>query len=328
MESLVEGVRNQHIDQKLHYLSADAALKWRAVIDTQSYKTYEQCKHALAALTQTPFWKTHIGSPNMDGAVVLGGGGAPEKDMVLINSLLNSTAGKSARVHYVLVDVSFYMLVYSYRFLDSVLRKQGARKRVALEMVVCDIMDLRGARNQLRRNGKNVTWFIPGGTLGNLNESQFFRSIEYKSEADDLLVVGAECFSEESRDKLRSELETQYDMSDDAIRNFATAPLRSSWHDLGVEESLDEVVKKIELRILSGDDNVYSQVPGAITIEGSVKIDGSKVVLFTSSRYTEDGLLKIASGRGFKHETSVESPLNKNFKQLVFRRTASAPTRR
>jgi hypothetical protein len=264
----------------------------------------------------------------MDGAVVLGGGGAPEKDMVLINSLLNSTAGKSARVHYVLVDVSFYMLVYSYRFLDSVLRKQGARKRVALEMVVCDIMDLRGARNQLRRNGKNVTWFIPGGTLGNLNESQFFRSIEYKSEADDLLVVGAECFSEESRDKLLSELETQYDMSDDAIRNFATAPLRSSWHDLGVEESLDEVVKKIELRILSGDDNVYSQVPGAITIEGSVKIDGSKVVLFTSSRYTEEGLLKIAYGRGFKHETSVESPLNKNFKQLVFRRTASAPTRR
>jgi hypothetical protein len=63
--------------------------------------------------------------------------------------------------------------------------------------------------NARERNGKNLSWLIPGRTLGNLNEGQFFRSIEYKSEAGDLLIVGVECFAEDSRDQLRADLQVQ-----------------------------------------------------------------------------------------------------------------------
>jgi len=112
IENIDDGIKNGRIDQRHHYLSADSALRWRSVIDAQSYKTYAHCKHSLEVHTADEIWEKYI-SDNLPGDIImLAGGGSPEKDMIILNNIIPRLSGSEA-VHYSLIDASFYMLLSS-----------------------------------------------------------------------------------------------------------------------------------------------------------------------------------------------------------------------
>jgi hypothetical protein len=304
------------IDQKLYYLSPDAVEIWKSVIDAGQYRQYDECKSALQLFTaQSNVWRDIFESGVADGAIMLGAG-APPKDLIVIRSMLELVPG-SSRVNYALVDFSNYMLKSTFRFVDATLVNAGSRTRVNLTPIEWDFINLTGTGAKLRSLGKNVVWFIPGGTIGNLNERDFFASVAREAMSGDLLVIGAETISSDEGGASESQLIAKYNIPE--VRRFVETPLRSVWHEMGFNGTIQEALKLAKVRVVHDVDNPHSSVPEAATVEISLMVNNRKIVLLTSTRYDEGQLIAFAARNGFKHEHSVPSPLNERYKQLVFR---------
>jgi hypothetical protein len=107
---------------------------------------------------------------------MLGGGGSPVKDFIIIRGLLSLTSAveRKAKIVFTLLDTSFFMLSASRRELNEQLLAIGGGERVDVNTVECDIMALHGSRRLLRSDTGSIIWFLTGGTLGNLEEQKFF----------------------------------------------------------------------------------------------------------------------------------------------------------
>jgi hypothetical protein len=245
-----------------------------------------------------------------DGAIMLGGGG-PSKDLAIIRSMLDHA--QANKVHYALVDISIYMLMASVKLIHSSLVIEKRRGRLELCPLTWDFINLAGARPKLRRPGKNVAWFLPGGTIGNLNEHAFFHSIAQESEHGDLLIIGAETLGSVDLEADKAALIKKY--KDPAFRGFLGTPLRAAWHDLNLQMSLDEALDNLKIAVVDGLRSRHSTVPGSATVEIAVDASGGeKILLLTSTRYTESYLSEAIEAYHFKHEVTVPSRKNKNYK--------------
>lgn len=305
------------IDQKFYFLNPDSAHTWREVISSGQYRQYIECSDALETFLadeDSQIWRKFISSGTADGAIMLGGGG-PSKDMAIIGSMLDH-APTDSKVHYSLVDISIYMLMSSVQLIDSSLILERRRARVELSPVIWDFMNLLGAGPKLRRPGKNVAWFLPGGTIGNLDEQAFFHSISEEAEPGDLLILGAEMLGHQDFEAEKAILTRKYRQP--AIRGFLGTPLRAAWHELKLPMSLDEALDNIKIDLVDGLSSRHSTIPGSAAVEIFVEVNGEKTVLLTSTRYTESSLCE-AIARHFKFEQAVPSGKNKNYKQLIFR---------
>jgi hypothetical protein len=317
IETAKDGLVRGRIDQKLHYLIPDAVENWKAIIDSGQYRQYDECKASLYALTEgeeKSEWRKFVRDGNADGIVMLGTG-SPTKDIILIESLLSNFPSDKI-VHYAMIDFSGYMLEWSLRIVDTALRRTKNRQRVKLTPLKLDFMDLSGVDTLLRRPGKNVAWFIPGGTIGNLNERKLLRSVARHAMVGDIFVVGAETVLTDSPGSSKPALKHKYESS--AIRKFVEAPLRSVWHDVGLSGDIRTVSDNITIDVVDGISNEHSTVDGAISVEVSITMNDRKIVLLTSTRYDESKLIAFAEREGFYHQTTIKSPLNLLYKQIVF----------
>lgn len=312
-DTATKGFVRGRIDQKLLFLNSDSAEMWRGLIASEDYRQYEECREALILFLKSPVWTEFFKSGQGAGAVMLGGG-APKKDTEIIWSMLELLP-ENTNFSYVLIDFSTEMLKATRRSIFRKLTSHSVRS-VKLEPLESDFMDLHGLTNTLLpRDGKNVAWFLPGGTIGNLNEEDLFRSIASKAHPGDLVVVGAETFVPDSGlDHVLSKYKNNR-----AFRLIVENPFRNAWHAQDLGPGVEEVLKGMEIAPVDGYQKGYSVVAGAITIETSVKVGSRTIVLLTSTRYKEQEFVDLASKLGFRQEgAAVASPRNEHYKQFVF----------
>lgn len=317
-------LKSKRVDQKYHYLTPRAEGNWRSVVNSGTYRQYEDCKMALIDLFKEETWRNFF-RDGADGCVMLGCG-AGSKDEFIIDSMLECSGDKpTASLHYELVDISPYMLrAARYRLAQS-LQKKGQDSRVTVGSHEYDFVDgFTGAGAELCRPDRNVAWFLPGGTLGNLDENRFFNSLASESRSGDLVVVGAETISGGGTPIDREMLKRKYDIPQ--VRQFVEEPFQSLLRAANIAAT-----PPIEVDVVPGETrpvNPYSEVRGAVTVEVAIDINRGKdkvgkkdlVALLTSTRYDEDELVAFVEQRQFKFVMSVTSSFNERYKQFVFHR--------
>lgn len=320
-ETPKDGILRGRIDQKLHYLTPDAADHWRGVIDADGYRQYEECKAALRTFSSGKLWREFVQVEGADGAVLLGAG-APHKDFIILKSLAELASANSA-IHYALVDYSFYMLDSSFQAVDRMLTSSGLHDRVQLTPVMHDFLDLRSAE-KLRLGDRRVAWFILGGTIGNINERQFLRSVASVASEGDLLVIGAETVELGAAEVVEEALAKKYQLPE--IREFLRPALQAVWHELKLSGLIDEALSQLKPHVVSGIDNEHSVVEGTKTVEVAMTVKGRRMILLTSTRYDDEPLQQFAKRFGFISEAPVVSDLNPQYKLFPFRFIPTAAT--
>lgn len=315
VETIEDGVRRGRVDQRHYYLSPESARRWMAVISSRAYPTYEECFVGLKTFVKGDAFQRFLASAEWEGVVMLGGGGAPSKDSLIITRLL-SYAPSAEPIRYSLVDISFYMLEQSLNWLDANLRTLGKREKVEFQAIRCDFMDLRGVRSLLRREGKRIAWFLTGQTLGNIDEKKFFASVREETKSGDLLTVGTEFVDDIDDKEELKRLEKKLD--NDEVRDFLRLPVQLVCSVLDDGTRLDEALRRIKVRIVDGFARGHSTVPGTQTVEVYVTLPGREITLVTSTRYDEAKLIEFAGGFGFRHAETTASPDNQNYRHISF----------
>jgi hypothetical protein len=313
LETVASGFRTRRIDHRLYYLSPESVAIWDAVIDSDRYRQYGDCKQALRQLVESEFWEKFFERDATDGIVMLGGG-TPQKDLLAIRHALLHNKGRT--LQYALVDYGWPMLKNTLGFVERSLRRDDLLQRVEIEPIEWDFLDLKGAGVKLVREGKNVCWLIPGGTVGNLNEGALFQSVKSVAHVGDLFVVGADTLHP-GEAKAATDVKEKYDIPE--VKRFVESPIRSAWHDLKLQGNIEDVLKNVQVDTVPPDRNTFSSVPGATTLEVFMELDDRHITLLTSTRYDADQFVAFARGKGFALDHVVESALAKHFKQFVFR---------
>ncbi|NQU58432.1 MAG: L-histidine N(alpha)-methyltransferase [Rhodospirillales bacterium] len=315
-----DGLESGFIDQSLYYLSTESVHLWFAITNNDLYPGFDQCKTGLMRLIREPVWKDFINSEDFESVVMLGGGGSPSKDAVLLNSLIKAGKGgnnKDYRPRYVLLDTSVYMIASSKRELENDISDMGAKDAVSIIPVEGDLMKLSEAMGLLRPGGGNIAWFLTGGTLGNLDEDRFFTSVASQAKSNDLLIVGIFCLDGDPDDQFISELKREYELDD--IRKLVRVPLAAAWSSLDLPGAAYEALDNIQIEILTGSENELSEVDDSVTVVGRLSAkDIGNVLLFKSSRYREEALIDFADRHRWAHVQTLDG-VDNTFRQVVFR---------
>jgi hypothetical protein len=315
LPTIKDGLACGHIDQSLYYQNTDAVNRWYSITNDDFYTGFDQCKTGLLKLIRLKEWNDFVNHESCDGIVMLCGGGAHSKDAVLIKSLLDATnqsATNSKRKKYSLVDRSSAMLELSRTKIEELLDKKGGHDSIEVKALRRDVMAMNGSE-PIRSQG-NIAWFNTGGTLGNLDENQFFESLNKVSQQDDLLIVGVNCI-DESGDVDLVALAKEYES--DVVKDLVAVPLSAVWSSLSVDENHEEALASINVEAVA---NTYSAVSNAITVVAKLpsKTMGD-IILFKSSRYCEPSLIDFALSYQWQHVASIDG-LDSTFKQIVFKR--------
>lgn len=312
--SIAEGFQERKIDQRHYYLDPDSSDAWARIVDSQSYPTYDHCFGGLNDLFASPEWKKCLESNQACTAVMLAGGGAPDKDLMLIRNLLSQHHSQE-RVYHYLIDISLYMLRHSAIWLCDHLGSLA--KRVVLKPIHRDVLSLTSRdRKQLHEHGK-VIFAITGGTIGNLSESAFFRSLGHVAASGDLLIVSADTIDQLSK-KDQDALEGKYDNDD--LRLWLKPVVRAILSETNERETVDSALRRIKVELLPVGKSQTSDVSQSRSMVVTLKVDGEQVSLLTSTRYRSSELKAFASSFGWQPVCEIPSPRNNHFKQFLFQR--------
>ncbi|MFN2400641.1 MAG: L-histidine N(alpha)-methyltransferase, partial [Gemmatimonadaceae bacterium] len=234
LESIVSGVLSGRVDQRHYYLTPDSADVWNNVVRSEGYPTYDDCKAGLRALLESEVWTSRLTAAAPTTTVMLAGGGAPTKDIVILRNLLSQRYLQDATIRYCLVDVSVYMLINSQTWLDDTLPSIAGHERIELRLIHGDVLDLNPCRPHIRSGG-SVLFGMTGGTIGNLSEKAFFRSLELVSEEGDLLILSADTLDGLDKNDLDQSLTKKYSVPE--IDNFVEPAVRVALDKMGATES-------------------------------------------------------------------------------------------
>jgi hypothetical protein len=318
IESIDADIRKGQINQQHYYLTPDAAATWSNLVRAEAYPTYDQCKSGLRTMVETQVWREAIVEAKPSSIVMLAGGGAPTKDLVILHSVLNLISAERDVLNYFIVDNSPYMLLTSIWWLEESLPTVIGGERVKLKPVWHDVLDLYNYRSTFR-NGGGAVFGITGGTIGNLGEQDFFDSLDAVSEPGDLLFVSADTLDNMPIDSLESDLITKYNNS--AMRRFVSPGVRSVIGNLDLSESLSSAFSRIKTELRAGKEQHLSDVENTRSITLTLDVDNRELILLSSTRYQSDKLVSFASEfGGWEPISSIPSPLNPHFVQFLFRR--------
>lgn len=315
-ETLRSAFERRRIDQKFHYLTPDAAAIWKAVVDCGVYRQYAECHASLSLLCESENWRAFFKDGAGNSCVMLGCG-APSKDILLINAMLGAVPSDTI-VNYTMIDFSNFMLKASSHVVDSIISNRGISKRVNLHRVEDDFQTLNSREKLLPEPDRSAIWLITGGTIGNVNERDFFSSMRRVARPDDLLVISAETVPPGIATPPIDVLRKKYDTPE--VRRFVETPLHSLWREMGwPSEDLQQALKRIAVDVVNGEQYGHSTVRNSLSVEVSLMVNRRNLVLLTSTRYEEGELVSFARERGFQLVESIASPINPNYKQMVFR---------
>jgi hypothetical protein len=316
-QSLTSGVKAGLLDTRNYYSTADAADVWQSLVSAESYKTYDQCKSGLRALVNDARWQEALREAPITTAVMLAGGGAPTKDLVVLRSLLGQPAVAEKAINMVLVDINFYMLYQSGRLLDRAKAESPWGERVTFEYVIDDVLALGESGEVFRRQGPTL-FAITGGTIGNLSEMKFFRSLNRIAEARDLLIVSADTVDGLPANDIRQDLARKYNHEE--MRRFIAPGVRAVIDELGLKMSVQEALKSVEVRVQPDAESGLSDVPGSWSVTLVQRVGPREVTLLSSTRYVSDELIAFVARLGWELICWVPSPANVHFVQFCFRR--------
>jgi hypothetical protein len=317
IESMETGIHAGQINQRHYYLTPDAASTWINLVRAEAYPTYDQCKAGLRALVDGEIWRNIIAAGNHRTVVMLAGGGAPTKDIVLINSLLHSPVLSGKTIDYILIDYSYYMLITSHLWLDEGLAHLGDTARVTVRPVQHDLMNLRECESGLRLS-ENVVFGLTGGTLGNLNEEQFFESLNSVAHNGDLLILSADTLEDGPLMGIKRELIEKYDHAE--MRRFILPAIRAVVTEYDLFESVSSVFKRIAIDLKDAKRAGLSKVERTASVTLSLDVKEKNLVLLSSTRYLASTLISFADKFGWTLLTRTPSPLNAKYVQFLFQR--------
>jgi hypothetical protein len=319
-ESLTSGVKAGLLDTRNYYSTADAADVWQNLVSAESYRMYDQCKAGLRALVSDTRWRDALRETPITTAVMLAGGGAPTKDLVILRSLLDQPAVVGRTVNLVLVDINFYMLYQSRRLLDRAKAESPWGGQVHFEYVIDDVLALGESGEVFRRDGATL-FAITGGTIGNLSELKFFRSLNRIAEPHDLLIVSADTVDGLPPAEVRAELERKYDHEE--MRRFIAPGVRAVIDELGLQVSVQEALKTVDVRVRPDSESGLSDVPGSWSVALVQRAAQREITLLSSTRYVSDELVAFIARLGWELICAIPSPANAHYEQFCFRRKST-----
>jgi hypothetical protein len=314
VETVAAGVRAGKVDQKHYYLDPDSANAWGRLVNADAYPTYDHCRTGLQALFESEPWKVSLDGSRPLTAVMLAGGGAPSKDLVLLRSLLAQPYVQTP-IHYYLNDISPYMLTASAVWIRESLRSIGRLENVAVRLVYDDVFELAGLRELFHQQGK-VIFAITGGTIGNFSEVAFFHSLNRAADDGDLLIVSADTLDGMPQHAVEDTLISKYNNPD--LRNFIRPVVKAVLAEFNSHEPLDSALDRIKVTIRTGSYMRSSDVPHSRSVIVTLDVNGREIVLVTSTRYQSAELTAFAAGFGWQPVCQIPSPRNEHYQQFLF----------
>ena len=308
-----EGVGIGRIGGSQFYTVPAAVKAWGAIVDSDHYPTYLDCIAGLRGLLDTKEWKDLVALGTADAVIALAGGGSPEKDWVLMKSLADTT--KVEKLEYRIVDISPYMIHRAARLLRERLRKYSLADRFCLTWRCENILNLdeRGRFNRCASWG-NAIWTLLGGTLGNLNECAFFRSLSAPSKPGDILVVGVDTCEGLDLEDWAQNMVSRYESKE--LDELLLAPFRGVLNRNDSEPIVKaRVVPKEEARMFTEISNSPT-----VTFTADIRGENRPAVLAHSTRYDVEALVKFAAKYSWRHLRTVAAPNNSTFRQLLLQR--------
>ncbi len=318
LPTIQEGLARGHIDQSLYYQNTDAVTRWFSITNDEFYTGFDQCKTGLLKLSREEQWIEFTRDSDCDGIVMLCGGGAHSKDAVLIKCLLDGAQKRQnenspeKKIRYTLVDRSSAMLEVSRSKIAELLDKRDGHDFIEIRALRRDVMSMNGSE-PVRGEGK-LAWFNTGGTLGNLDEAQFFKSLNQTAQEGDLLILGVSCVDDTGELDLAA-LAKEYER--DVVKDLVAVPLSAVWTTLSVDEKPEDALSSI---IVEAVPNELSAVKNSTTVVAKLpSASMGEIILFKSSRYQESSLIDFVNDYGWEHVVSIDG-LDSSFKQLMFRK--------
>jgi hypothetical protein len=317
LESIRDAAKAGQLDQKHFYLAPESAEAWLALVRAEAYPTYDQCKTALRRLVESDSWRSAIDTYRPTTVVMLAGGGAPTKDLVLMQGLLKQAVLAEAKIEYFLFDISPYMLWSSYWWLYDSLPEIDPTKRVHVQLVADDVLILKEITSgHLRRTGSTI-FAITGGTIGNLPEQRFFDTLNRVSEAGDLLIVSADTIPESTGKALTStegKIIAKYDHPD--LKRFIAPAARSLAAELELSNPVASVLDAVKTDI--DERQRYSDVPDSISLTMHMESPKKRVNMLSSTRYRRSSFSEFVLQNGWRLIEDFESPRNPDYFQFFF----------
>jgi Histidine-specific methyltransferase, SAM-dependent len=312
--AMLDLLKQQFIEQKVCYITPRSARAWYDFLNAPRYGQNIQCRKSLQSLLTGEQWKTTINQNNFLGSVMLGGGSV-EKDRDIVVGMLSQTSRQD--LSYAIVDYSDLMIQETLNGLD--IYSEQLTDRVDLYGVKCDFYELPGHARDFRSRDGVIAWFIPGGTLGNLDEDRFLSSLRDSSKVGDIFSVGVDLVPQSVDSFFEERLKDKYRAG--YVKNFFRDALLTSWEgNIGHSAAL-EALAVSEPELVRGAVSCYSCVPNSVTLHLTAKTSGMNSVLLTSTRYSESELVTFIEKYGFSHVESFAAEPENEFKQLLFRRT-------
>lgn len=302
-------------NQAFNYLSDEAANDWISLVSSKSYPTYQYCKEGIEAVLRTEKWKKL--TEGRSTVVNLAGGGAPDKDELLINDRLDIYRGTETQINYYIVDISFYMNTYTFDMLEG---QYSRITNLNLNSVIADVTTL-GSENPPFKSDKKI-FAIQGGTLGNMDESKFLESLNNMSKPGDLIMVAADTYEERTKE-WEDELLAKYDNPEfklwlnPLIKKIAKLLKDAEKLSLPILELIKELNNSVSISVFDG----LSKVDGALSVASSIQAYSREFNLVSSTRYKKDKLTEFFLNYGWECKLESLSKTDPKFMQFVFQKS-------
>jgi len=322
---ITRALRAGRIDQKFLYCDPLAVKNWSELTSSSAavalYPTYQICHEALKSFISSDDWKDFI-SEGLVGGVFILGAGAADKDIVILNSFVDyeNMYSEPRQLEYIIIDSSMYMLMDTVKEMEG----KGGHILESVEIItsVADFMKMERFIKTYRgcNKGKRSAFFILGGTISNLNEDKFIRSIANAACPGDMLIIGVE-FVGDNVNEYKLELERKYNHK--FIRDFYVPHVRSVIDHVNKEKhgSKSKSSKDAEdcINIYIDDTGKFSKVNKSISaiVEASID-DDRKLTMLTANRYDKKEFTDFVENRGFELLGLWSSDRYKQYNQAVF----------
>ena len=242
--------------------------------------------------------RTRLGGGGFSRYVCLGGGGAPEKDRILLASMARARACQK-RPRLVLIDHHAAMLDVSRESLP-----RSAARIAEVEFACRDFMDLRCDAQLSRAKGATM-WLLSGATFGNIDEEMFSEAVGTVASAGDWLVLGVDLRDNRDPSGQRHRLIAAYG-SPEGRRLFALAAGRNPEKDSDA----------IRVDVVEAYKDCLSSVPGSLSLIAGW--DGCRPI--RSNRYDRNFLRHWWQLRGWREIAAVAGPAGGTYRQVILER--------
>ena len=297
-------IDHRHLDQKYLYFDYQSAQNWKKLTKAYNrYPTFRYCLETLSDFVSSRWFSQAVTSGRISSVVMLGAG-SPQKDMVILDRFAQSHSYNDKHpLNYVIVDTSAHMILETVKELRAF---GGDRYKRFVNMVTvqADFMKLQHIQDRLAdqgvslRNGdENIVFFIPGGTISNVDEEHFMKSVRAVSVRGDLLVVGVEFIDLTDSEKYMTRLKAKYDHAE--LRGLVIPPV--FWM-LSDKEKGEVIAERGQSFI--GVDVLEKEGPSSlkhlVTVSITAKIEDQSVTLATANRYRKDEFISFVAQYGFQ----------------------------